>query len=127
MGRPTSAIRLADAGMFLLEVVSMIGIAQLAWPITGGGARWLLSGTLLIAAGSAWGVFRTRGFVPTGGDPIVAVPGIARLVIEWGIYAAGIVGFWVAGRGLIALAVLALAVIVHIAHHQRIRGLLAAR
>ncbi len=36
--------------------------------------------------GTVWAVFRARGFVPNGGDLVVAIPGLAHLAMELLLY-----------------------------------------
>lgn len=125
-GRPV--VSSAEIGMFLLEVVGLIGIGRLGWHL-GTNLPWSLSlSALFVALSSAvWTLFRTRGFVPSGGDPVIAVPGAVRVVIEMTFYTLGAFGLWVSGWEIAAIVFLAGVVIVSIAMRDRLSGLLANR
>lgn len=101
-----------EAGQFFLEIAGLIGVARLGWTIAGGGLMGLSLAALFVAvAGALWALFRARGYVPNGADPVIAVPGPLRLGIELGVLAAGAAGLWLSGWG-IAAVVFALGVIV---------------
>jgi len=112
--------------MFLLEVVGLIGIGRLGWHL-GTNTAWSLSLSALLVAvsGAIWTVFRTRGFVPSGGEPVIAVPGPVRVVIEYGFYAAGAWGLWVSGWEIAAIVLVIGVVIVSFALRERLAGLLS--
>ena len=114
--------------MFLIEVVGLIGIGRWGWHL-GGSTAWslLLSALLVLAASGSWTLFRTKGFVPTGGDPVVAVPGPVRVLIEVAFYAAGAWGLWVSGWSLAAAVFAASVVIVMVSLRERYAGLLTNR
>lgn len=124
--RPT--VSPGEAGMFLLEVVGLIGIGRWGWHL-GTGTIWSLSLSALFVAvtGAIWSLCRTRGFVPSGGEPIIAVPGPVRLLIEYGFYAAAIWGLWVSGWEIAAIVFATGVVIVSFALRKRLAGLLANR
>jgi hypothetical protein len=114
--------------MFLLEIAGLIGIGRWGWHF-GTGTAWSLSlSALFVAVTSAiWALCRTRGFVPNGSEPTVAVPGPVRLLIEFGFYAAGAWGLWISGWEIAAIVFVAGVVIVSIALRERIAALLAGR
>lgn len=114
--------------MFLLEIVGLIGIGRWGWHL-GTSTAWSLSlSALFVAVSSAvWTIFRTRGFVPSGGEPVVAVPGPVRVVIEYGFYAAGAWGLWTSGWKIAAIVLAAGVVLVSFAMRERLAGLLANR
>lgn len=125
---PRPVVTAGDAGMFLLEVVGLIGIGRWGWHL-GTSTTWSLglSALFVATAGAVWGVFRTRGFVPNGGEPAIAVPGTVRLIIEYGFYAAGAWGLWVSGWGVAAIMFALGIVIVSFALRERVAGLFANR
>lgn len=115
-------------GMFLLEVVGLIGIGRLGWHL-GTSLPWSLSlSALFVSLSSAvWAVFRTPGFVPNGNDPVIAIPGPVRVAIEIGFYTFGAWGLWASGWELAAIVFATSVVIVLFALRQRMAGLLANR
>lgn len=122
------AVSTGEAGMFLLEIVGLVGIARLGWHL-GSGTVWKVVLTLLfvLAASALWTLFRTRGFVPSGGNPVVAVPGPMRLVIEYGFYTLGAIGLWVSGWEIAAAVFAAAVLVISIALRERVARLLANR
>lgn len=114
--------------MFLLEIAGLIGIARLGWHL-GDSTAWSLAlSALLVSVTSAiWTLFRTRGFVPSGRDPIVAVPGPVRVLIEYGFYAAATWGLWITGWQYAAAVFVVGVVIVTFALRGRLAALLANR
>ena len=117
-----------EAGMFLLEVAGLIGIGRWGWHV-GESTEWsLLLAALFVAVASlAWTLFRTRGFVPSGREPVIAIPGPVRVLIEVAFYAFGAWGLWVSGWELAATVFVAGVVIVMVALRDRYAGLLANR
>lgn len=68
---------------FLLEVTMLIALGYWGWHLTGGWAKYIAAVGLPIVAAVLWGVFR----IPN--DPKaapVAIPGIVRLLLEWGLF-----------------------------------------
>lgn len=86
------------AGQFFLELVGLIGFGRLGWTLGDGGVRGaLLAAVIVVAAGALWTTFRTPGYVPSGRDPVVPIPGPVRLALELGFFTIGSVGLWVSG------------------------------
>jgi hypothetical protein len=114
--------------MFLLEVVGLIGIGRFGWQL-GTSTPWSLSlSALLVACASAiWAIFRAPGFVPSGGEPIVAVPGPVRAAIEFMFYALGAWGLWASGWQVAAAVLVMGVIVVSVALRERLVGLLANR
>ena len=114
--------------MFMLEIVGLIGIGRLGWHL-GTSTAWSLSlSALFVALSSAvWALVRTPGFVPGGGKPTIAVPGLVRVVIEIGFYAIATVGLWISGWHIAAIVYGAGVVLVAWALRDRLAGLLANR
>lgn len=117
-----------EVGMFLLEVVGLIGIGRWGWHLgTSVAWRFALAALFVVIASAVWTSFRTRRFVPSGRDPMVAIPGPIRVLIEYVFYAAGAWGLWVSGWQ-VAAAVFAIGVVVvSIALRERLAGLLGNR
>lgn len=124
----TPQVSAGEAGMFLLEIVGLVGIGRWGWHL-GDSTAWslALSALFVSVASAIWTLFRTRGFVPSGREPVVAIPGPLRVAIEYGFYAAGIWGLWVSGWEVAAMVFAIGVVVVTVALRDRLAGLLASR
>lgn len=88
-------------GQFFLEIAALIGFGRLGWTLGDGGwTGGILAAVIVVAASAIWGTFRTRGFVPNGKDPVVAIPGPARLALEIGFFLIASIGLWISGWAL---------------------------
>ena len=68
---------------FLLEVIMLITLGYWGWHLSGDWTRYITAAGLPIIAAVLWGVFR----IPDDPKPApVAVPGIVRLLLEWGLF-----------------------------------------
>lgn len=113
------------AGQFLLEVAGLIGIGRLGWYLGEEPAMSLALAALFVAlAGAGWGLFRTRGFVPNGRDPIVAIPGPARLALEVGFFVLASGGLWVSGGRVTGVVLLTCTILIYWVLRERTIGLL---
>ena len=81
---------------FILEIVALVAVGYWGWTQHSGVLRYVLTiGSPLIAA-LLWGIFRVAN-EPNSGPPVIAVPGVVRLVLEiillgfavWALYDAG--------------------------------------
>lgn len=81
---------------FILEIAALIALGYWGWMANEGVLRYALAISLPIAAAVLWATFRVTG--EAGADqPIFAVPGVVRLLMEvaffsfavWGLYQAG--------------------------------------
>lgn len=93
---------------FILEIVALIAIGYWGWAQHQGVLRYALAISLPVIAAVLWATFRVAG-EPNSGPPIIAVPGLVRLLLEiaffgfavWSLFAAGLTtGAWLFG-GLI--------------------------
>jgi hypothetical protein len=110
-----------SAFRFALEIAGLIAIGYWGYARTDGGARWLLVLVPPLIIASVWAVFRVPG---DGGDPVVTVPGIARLGIETLVFALAIAALYFASQPIMTL-LLAIAVLTHYAiGWERVRWLL---
>lgn len=92
------AIPPGAVGHFLLEIAALIGFGRLGWTLGDGGVTGgILAVVVIVLASAAWGTFRTRGFVPSGREPVVATPGPIRLVLETSFFAIASIGLWISG------------------------------
>ena len=68
---------------FLLEIIILIAFTYWGWHLTGGWLRYIAAAGLPSVAAALWGVFR----IPNDPKPApVAIPGIIRLLLEWGLF-----------------------------------------
>lgn len=119
------AVTPTTTGAFLLEIVALIGFARWGWHLGEGRMLGLALSALFVAlAGAIWGIFRTRGFVPNGSDPLVAIPGPARLVLELAFYLLASWGLWVSGWRLAGLVLVVCVVAIYLLMRERTTGLL---
>lgn len=124
-GGPDVSVSGAEAGSFLLEIVGLAGIALLGWRMGDGGAPGLSLSALFVAlAGAVWGIFRTRGFVPNGEDPVIAIPGPLRLALEFTFYAVAATGLWISGWELATFVLILGVIIITVMLRDRTFGLL---
>lgn len=80
---------------FTLELASLFALGYWGWTQHTGAARFIWTIGLPLVAAALWGIFRVPG---DPGDAPVAVPGIARLLLELAFFAAGTWAFYAAGR-----------------------------
>lgn len=129
MHEPARAgVSAGEAGMFLLEIVGLVGMGRLGWHL-GTGTAWkvVLAVGFVAVTSALWTMARARGFVPSGDEPIIAVPGPVRLLIEYGFYLLGAVGLWLSGWEIAAGVFAAGVLVVSVALRDRLAGLLANR
>jgi hypothetical protein len=109
---------------FFLELAALFGLGLWGWAAHTGLARWLWMLGLPLAAAVLWGTFR----VPNDPGPApVAVPGLARLMVEALVLGGGVWGFYAAGRGAWALAYGVLLLIHYAASYDRVMWMLGLR
>ncbi len=108
---------------FALEIAALIAIAIGAYAITSGPLAWILAISLPLIAAVVWGTFNVPGDQSRSGEAPVVVSGGARLVIELGVFAAGVV--LVSFASPVAAFALGVAVAIHyLLSMDRIRWLL---
>ena len=96
---------------FALELAMLGAFIYWGWTQHEGILRVLLAVGLPLIAAAVWGVFRVDN------DPnkaVVVVPGVLRLLIEWGLYALAVVLLAAAGATTAAV-ILALLVVIQYA------------
>lgn len=105
---------------FLLEIAGLASIGYWGFQRTDGPARWLLLLAPPLIIATVWAVFRVPG---DGGEPVVVVPGLVRLAIEFTVFALAALALFASGLRMYALVF----VIVVIAHYgvdwERVRWL----
>ena len=79
---------------FILEIAVFAGFGIWGWHVGSGGIFGVLLTVLFVViAATVWAVFRVAGD-PGGGRPIVAVPGWARLLLEFAMFGFSAYGIW---------------------------------
>lgn len=96
---------------FLLEMAALAALAYWGWTQHEGFLRILWALGLPLVAGTLWAVFRVPG---EGGDPIVTVPGIVRLLLEAALFVTAALLLRAAGQPQLAL-ILGILVLLHYA------------
>ncbi|HEV2072296.1 MAG TPA: DUF2568 domain-containing protein [Thermomicrobiales bacterium] len=115
----------AEIGFFFLDIAALAGLARWGWHLGGGGLVGpALALLFVLLFGTVWAVFRARGFVPNGGDPVVAIPGPARLGIELLLYLLAAWSCWVSGWQVAAVVLVICAIAIYMAMRKRTIGLL---
>lgn len=95
---------------FILELVGLYALGYWGWMQHEGLTRYVLAIGLPLIFAVLWAVFRVAN-EPNSGEPVVAVPGFVRLVLElaffafaiWCLYDAGLTQFaWIFGGMVVA-------------------------
>ena len=93
---------------FMLEIAMLIALGYWGWHLSGVG-RYVAVAGLPIAAAVLWGMFR----IPNDPKPApVAIPGILRLLLEWGLFGFAAWALYDLGHSTVSI-VLSGIVIVH--------------
>lgn len=70
---------------FILEIVALIAIGSWGWAQHQGILRYTLALSLPVIAAAVWATFRVAGEANSG-PPIIAVPGLVRLLLELAVF-----------------------------------------
>ena len=108
---------------FVLELAALTAMAVWAYTTRSGRIRWLLVVALPILAGTLWATFRALGDGPA---PPVAIPGGARLALEWAILGGGALLLWRSGRRLPSLLMAGLIVADYALQYDRVARLITS-
>lgn len=83
---------------FALELVMWGAIGYWGWHLGGGGVwSWILAIGFTLISMAIWGIFRTPGEPAGKQNPPVAIPGIARLILELALFGLAGYGVWTSG------------------------------
>jgi hypothetical protein len=108
---------------FLLELAALAALAYWGWATHQGALRWLSAIGVPLVAAAAWAVLRA----PTDGpDPLVAVPGAVRLLLELAVLGGAAAALFAANRAGIAAAMAALILVDYGASYDRVIRLLGS-
>ncbi len=109
---------------FVLELAAWASIGYWGWAAQRGAWRFVLAFGLPLMAMVVWGTFRVPD--DPGAAP-VAVPGIARLIIELVEFGAAVALLFAAGRPALAVALGALVLLHYALSYDRVVWLLTQR
>lgn len=109
---------------FLLEMAALAALGYWGWTQHEGFLRILWTLGLLLVAGTLWAVFRVPG---EGGDPIVAVPGVVRLLLEAALFVTAALLLRAAGQPQLALILGTVVALHYIASYDYVLRLLNLR
>lgn len=87
---------------FALELVLLAAYAYWGWHLGDGGVPGILLAVVLpVLVAALWAIFKTPG--DTGkATPVVAVPGVVRLVLEIALIGVAAYGVWTSGSRVLA-------------------------
>lgn len=110
---------------FTLEIAAAIALGWWGWHLAGGGALGIaLAIAIPAAAFVAWGLFSVKGDPARNPNPVVAVPGWVRLLIEAAVFGLAAYGLWSGGHRAWAEGLLTAVGIVYFVSYDRIAWLL---
>ena len=85
---------------FLLEIAMLAAFGYWGWHAAGGWLRYAAAAGLPLIAATLWGVFR----IPNDPKPApVAIPGVARLLLEWALFGAAVLALFAMGHFTLSL------------------------
>ena len=82
---------------FILEMVALVAIGYGGWHLTDSFWRYVLAIVLPLLMAALWGGFRPPNEPHHPTHPVVAIPGLVRLLIETLAFGGGAWGFFSAG------------------------------
>ena len=94
---------------FLLEIAMLIALSFWGGHLSGSWLRYLAAASLPVVAAILWGTFR----IPNDPKPApVAVPGIIRLGLEWGLFGSAAWALYDLGYSTLSI-IMAVMVVIH--------------
>lgn len=96
---------------FMLELAALVSMGMWGWRMGDGWVRFVFAGAIPLVAAAVWGTFAVPEDASRSGSAPIAVPGLARLVLElailgFGVWTLGQAGFsrssWVLGAIVVA-------------------------
>lgn len=108
---------------FILELVALFSVGYWGWTEHEGLVRFVLAIGLPLIAAVLWATFRVAGDA-SGGPPIVAVPGILRLLLELALFASATWGLYNAGATRYAWIFATIVLLHYLASYDRVGWLL---
>ena len=109
---------------FVLEVVGLVALAWIGWQYGKGAYKYVCAIGFPLLAACLWGVFAVPDDPSRSGNAVVAIPGILRLALELGFFAAATWALFSVGAAKLGW-IYVIAVLVHYAvSYDRILWLL---
>jgi len=108
---------------FILEIAAHIALGYWGWTRSEGVLRYGLAISLPIVAAVIWATFRVTGEAGSG-QPIVAVPGVVRLLLELPLFCVAVWGLYDAGAMSAAWIFGGIVLVHYLLSYDRIRWLL---
>jgi hypothetical protein len=109
---------------FILEIGALVALGRWGWNQAAGVLQLVLALGMPVFAAALWGTFAVPGDPSRSGRAPIAVPGIARLVLELAIFAAATWALFSIGTPVLGW-VFGIAVLIHYAiSYDRIQWLL---
>ena len=99
---------------FVLEITALFSFGFWGWSQHQGPLRIVLAVILPIIAAFIWGIFSTPGDRSRSSKAVVAVPGLARLIIELALFSVAVWAFLAVDR-LITAVIFGVVVVLHYA------------
>ncbi len=94
-GEPPAQPLVMLATRFLLELIGFGAIGWAGWQVGGGLVGGALAAVFVVAAGAAWGALTVPGDPARNPEPVIVVPGWARLLVELAIFGLAAWALWV--------------------------------
>ena len=110
---------------FLLEITALVSVGMWGWRQADGWLKIVLALALPLILAVVWGVFAVPGDPSRSGNTIVAVPGLARLVIELLIFAAGVWAVYDMGYEKVGMTMMVVVMAHYLLSYDRIIWLIA--
>lgn len=108
---------------FILEMTVLVSVGYWGWAQHDGVLRYGQAISLPVITAVLWATFRVVGEAG-GGQPIVAVPGLVRLLLELAIFSFAIWGLYDAGAMRLAWGIGIVAFLHYLVSYDRILWLL---
>jgi hypothetical protein len=105
---------------FFLEMAALAGYVYWGWSTYQGNNRYFWSIGLFMLVAVIWGVFRVPGDPSSGGDVVISVPGVLRLIIELLVFGGSAFLVYQTGRERYAVYFIVLVLIHYIVGYRRI-------
>ena len=105
---------------FLLEVLGLAAIAWMGWQFGKGAFRYVYAVGLPLLAACLWGVFAVPDDPSRSGSAVIAIPGIVRLLLELGFFAAATWSLFAAGGAKLGWIYAATVLIHYVVSYDRV-------
>lgn len=87
----------------VLEITALVGMGQWGWSIDQGSVKYLAAFGIPLLAGAVWVVFKTTGDPWLKKQPLIPIPGKARLLLEAVFFFTAVLCFLASGQIFLGL------------------------